>query len=341
MKVVPVQEAVGMVLCHDITQIIPGEFKGRAFKKGHIVQFEDIPKLLNIGKENLYVWDMKEGLVHENDAAIRMARAAAGAGIKLTEPKEGKVSLVATRAGLLKINTDALYRIAEMDQIMFATLHTGQIVAEDKIVAGTRIIPLVIDQKSIERVEKICGANYPLVEVKPLKPHKVGVVTTGSEVYHGRIKDKFGPVVSRKLKGWGSSVLRQILVSDSIDMIVEAINTLLGEGAEMIVVTGGMSVDPDDVTPAGIRAAGGRIVTYGAPTLPGAMFMMAYIGDIPVMGLPGCVMYSRSSIFDLIAPRVLAGEEITRRDIARLAHGGLCVNCKECRYPDCGFGKGN
>ncbi|GBF35227.1 molybdopterin biosynthesis enzyme [Desulfocucumis palustris] len=341
MKVVPVQEAVGMVLCHDITQIIPGEFKGRAFKKGHIVQIEDVPKLLNIGKENLYVWDMKEGLLHENDAAVRMARAAAGPGISLTEPKEGKVSLVATRTGLLKVNTGALYRIAEMEQIVFATLHTNQIVAENKIVAGTRIIPLVIDEQSVERVEKICGGNYPLVEVKPLRPLKVGVVTTGSEVYHGRIKDKFGPVVSRKLEGWGSSVLRQILVSDSIDMIVEAITTLLREGAEMIVVTGGMSVDPDDVTPAGIRAAGGRIVSYGAPTLPGAMFMMAYIGDIPVMGLPGCVMYARSSIFDLIAPRVLAGEEITPRDIARLSHGGLCVNCKECRYPDCGFGKGN
>ena len=339
MKVVPVQEAVGMVLCHDITQIIPGKFKGRAFKKGHVVKNEDIPKLLDIGKQNLYVWEINHELLHEDDAALRIARAAAGPGIALTEPKEGKVNLIAKEKGLLKVNTEALYSINELEEIMFATIHTNQIVEKDKVLAGTRIIPLVIDNKKIQNVEKICRKTYPLVEVKPFKSLKVGVVTTGSEVYHGRIQDKFGPVVTKKMEAWGSSVFRQIFVSDSTDMIVDAINQLLREGAELITVTGGMSVDPDDLTPAGIRAAGGRIVTYGAPTLPGAMFMVAYIGKVPVLGLPGCVMYSRSSIFDLVVPRILAGEEITRRDIVSLGHGGLCVNCKECRYPDCGFGK--
>ncbi|MEW6697757.1 MAG: molybdopterin-binding protein [Bacillota bacterium] len=339
MKIVPVQEAVGMVLCHDITQIIPGKFKGRAFKKGHIVRPEDIPRLLDIGKENLYVWEINKNLLHEDDAALRIARAAAGNGIELSEPKEGKVNLAASERGLLKINTKALYRINETEEVMFATLHTNQVVERGKVLAGTRIIPLVIHKAKVQKIETLCQLNYPVVEIKPLRPVKVGIVTTGSEVYHGRIQDKFGPVVNEKIQSWGSTVCRQILVSDSTEMIFEAIHQLLREGAEMITVTGGMSVDPDDVTPAGIRAAGGRIVSYGAPTLPGAMFMVAYIGDVPVLGLPGCVMYHRSSIFDLVAPRILAGEEITRREIIALAHGGLCVNCKECRYPDCGFGK--
>ena len=340
MKIVPVQEAVGMVLCHDITQIIPGEFKGRAFKKGHVVRQEDIPKLLDIGKQNLYVWEVNKDLLHEDEAAIRIASSAAGSGITLTEPKEGKVNLIANYSGLLKVNTEVLYSINEMEEVMFATLHTNQIVNQNKAVAGTRIIPLVINANKIQNIEKICRNNYPLVEVKPFQAKRVGIVTTGSEVYHGRIQDKFGPVVTRKIEALGSTVFRQIFVSDSIEMIVDAINQLLREGAELITVTGGMSVDPDDVTPAGIRAAGGRIVTYGAPTLPGAMFMVAYLGKVPVLGLPGCVMYSRSSIFDLVVPRIMAGEEITRRDIVALGHGGLCVNCQECRYPDCGFGKG-
>lgn len=340
MKSVPVQDAVGMVLCHDITQIIPGKFKGRAFKKGHVVKIEDIPKLLDIGKQNLYVWEINDEQLHEDDAALRMARSAAGSGISLTEPKEGKVSLVAQHDGLLKVNKEALFEVNEQEEVMFATLHTNQIVSQGKVVAGTRIIPLVIDSRKVQNIENICRNNSPLVEVKPFKSIKVGVVTTGSEVYHGRIQDKFGPVVTKKIEALGSTVFRQIFVSDSTDMIVDAIHQLLREGAEMITVTGGMSVDPDDLTPAGIKAAGGRIVTYGAPTLPGAMFMVAYIGKIPVLGLPGCVMYSRSSIFDLVVPRILAGEEITRRDIVALGHGGLCVNCKECRYPDCGFGKG-
>ncbi|WP_066633486.1 molybdopterin-binding protein [Desulfolucanica intricata] len=340
MKVVPVQEAVGMVLCHDITQIIPGKSKGSVFKKGHIVQPEDISKLLDIGKENLYVWEVREGILHENEAAARMAKAAAGSGLILTEPAEGKVNLLAANTGLLKINTRTLLDINEQEQVMFATLHSNQVVNKNKVVAGTRAIPLVIEEQIIQNIERLCRDNYPLVEIKPLKSMKVGIVTTGSEVYHGRIKDKFGPVLTAKLAEWGSEVVKQFFVPDSVDMIVEAIKSLISEGVDMILLTGGMSVDPDDVTPAGVVTAGGRIVSYGAPTLPGAMFMMAYIDDLPVMGLPGCVMYHKSSIFDLIAPRVLAGEVITRRDIISLAHGGLCVNCRECRFPDCGFGKG-
>lgn len=341
MKVVPVQEAVGTVLFHDLTQISPENFKGVAYKKGHIIQNEDIPRLLDMGKKHLYVMELKDGLIHENDAALRMAKAAAGRGIVLSEPKEGKVNLTAAETGLLKVNSEVLCRVNEVDQVMFATLHTNQIVNKGKIVAGTRIIPLVIDEKHILAIQQMCENAYPLVEVKPLLALKAGLIITGSEVYSGRIKDSFGPVVRAKLEKLGSTVMGQVYVADNVDMITEAINSFVRSGADLIIVTGGMSVDPDDVTPAGIKAAGGRVVTYGAPTLPGAMFMLAYIDKIPVMGLPGCVMYHKSTIFDLVLPRILAGEEITRRDIIGFGHGGLCVSCPECRFPDCGFGKGD
>jgi hypothetical protein len=339
LKIVPVQESVGMVLCHDITQIIPGQFKGRAFKKGHVIQPEDIPKLLDLGKENIYVLDLQKDFIHEDKAAIRIARAAIGTGIKLTEPSEGRVNMLAAFDGLLKVNAEALYQINAIEEIVLTTLHTNQRVVESRVVAGTRIIPLVTEEEKIRKVEGICQGNYPVLEIKPFRSLKVGIVTTGSEVYHGRIQDQFGPVLRAKFAELGSSVIRQILVSDIVPMTVKAIHALLQEGAEMVAVTGGMSVDPDDQTPASIRAAGAQVVTYGAPTFPGAMFMLAYHGEVPILGLPGCVMYQKTTIFDLIVPRLLVGEKVTREDIISLGHGGLCSNCPECRYPICSFGK--
>jgi molybdenum cofactor synthesis domain-containing protein len=339
MKMVPVREAAGSILCHDLTQIIPGEFKGPAFRKGHILREEDIPKLLDMGKEHIYVWEMHPGLLHENEAAERIARAAAGSGLRLSGPEEGKIDLVAEQDGLLKINVSALYEVNECAEAVLVTLHTNQPVEKGRVVGGTRIIPLVIEKEKIERIEEICRGSAPLIEIKPLRPLKVGIVTTGSEVYSGRIQDRFGPVVIRKLEELGCLVLGNTLVSDRVELIVEAIKEFLAEGAEMICANGGMSVDPDDVTPAGIRAAGGHVVTYGAPVLPGAMFMLAYIGKVPVLGLPGCVMYHQTSIFDLVLPRILAGDEISRPDIIKLAHGGLCAFCEQCRHPNCGFGK--
>ncbi len=340
MKTISVHNAVGMVLCHDITEIVPGKFKGRAFKKGHVVRSEDIQKLLDIGKEHLYVWELDENTLHENEAALRIARSAAGPGIILSDPVEGKVELKAEWPGLLKINTAALAAINEVDEVVLASIHSNQLVDAGRTIAGCRVVPLVIAAEKVMRAEE-CGMNgSPVFEVKPLKPMKVGIITTGSEVYYGRIEDKFGPVLKEKFTGFGSEVLRQIFVNDNADMIATAIQSLIQEGAEMIAVTGGMSVDPDDLTPSGIRAAGGCVVAYGAPVLPGSMFMLAYIGKVPVVGLPGCVMYHRTTIFDLIVPRLLAGEEISRKDITGLAHGGLCSVCSDCRYPDCAFGKG-
>jgi hypothetical protein len=339
MKHVPVEESVGMVLCHDITRIVPGEAKGPAFRKGHVICAEDIPLLLDLGKRNLYALDLSAGELHENDAARRIASAAAGAGITLTDPVEGKVNLLADGYGLLKVNVEALERINRIEEVIFSTLHTGQVVRRRQALAGTRIIPLVTGKNKIETVEEICAAHFPIVEVRPFAALTVGIVTTGSEVYHGRIEDRFGPVVQVKFAELGSRILRQEFVSDDIEMTVKAIHGLIEDGAQMVAVTGGMSVDPDDQTPAAIRAAGGKVVTYGAPVLPGAMFMLAYIGDVPVLGLPGCVMYYRASIFDLVVPRLLAGDTVTREDIAAMGHGGFCSSCEECRFPSCAFGK--
>jgi molybdenum cofactor synthesis domain-containing protein len=341
MKVVPVQEAEGMVLCHDITEIIPGKVKRSAFRKGHVVCKDDIPTLLNLGKDHLYVWEINQNILHENEAAERVARLVAGTGIELSEAREGKVELKATISGLLKINTQALGEINQLEQIAVVTIHSNQLVSVGKTVAACKIIPLVIENNYIYHIEEVGCSSWPLVEVKGLRHLKIGIVITGNEVYYGRIKDQFGQVLQRKILEWGSDALPPIYVPDDVNRISDAIHELLDVGAEMIVTTGGMSVDPDDVTPKGIRLSGGRIVTYGTPTMPGAMFMLAYLGEVPVMGLPGCVMYHKTTIFDLLAPRVLAGEVLTRQDIIHLAHGGLCAVCEECRYPDCGFGKGS
>lgn len=340
MKTMHVEQAIGTVLCQDITRIVPGQAKGPAFRRGHVVTPEDIPMLLDIGKEHLYVYDPEDGYVHEDDAAYRIATAAAGPGIELSTPVEGKITLRATHDGLLDIDTDTLFKLNSVKDVIFGTIHTNQLVEKGRPMAGTRVIPLVVPEEIVAEAEAVLRNSPPLIQVRPLKPCKVGIVTTGSEVYSGRIKDKFGPVVSKKFSAYGSTTVGQRLVSDDPNMTVKAIQDFIAEGADFIVVTGGMSVDPDDQTPASIRMAGADVITYGAPTFPGAMFMLARIGDIPVVGLPGCVMYYRASIFDLIIPRILAGKEVTREDIINLGHGGFCEGCDECRYPVCSFGKG-
>ena len=338
MKEVLVYDAVGMVLAHDLTQIIPGEFKGSKFRKGHVIAPEDIDVLISMGKRHLYVVDKEDSDIHEDDAAMRIAAAAAGKGIGLVAPGEGKVELKAEYDGLLKINTAMLNQLIDQDEIMFASIHENQLVKKGQKVAGTRVIPLFVNESIVIGAEKVLQ-NGHLIEVLPLKKMKIGLVTTGSEVYTGKIKDAFGPVLKRKFGDLGSEVVKQLFADDNEDMIADCIKQLIEEGVDMIGVTGGMSVDPDDKTPTGIRKAGGHIITYGAPVLPGAMFMLAYLGNVPVVGLPGCVMYSRVSIFDLIVPRILAGEIPTRTDIKKLAHGGLCRSCEVCTYPNCGFGK--
>nr|WP_321513877.1 molybdopterin-binding protein [uncultured Pseudodesulfovibrio sp.] len=338
MKTVHVHDAVGMVLCHDMTKIVPGETKGPAFKKGHVIAESDIPALLEIGKEHIYVLNLEKGSIHENEAAERISKAAVGPGITLSEVSEGRINFEAS-PGLLDVNIEALNRINSIEEVVLATMHNGQQVTQARPVAGTRVVPLVIDEKKIEQVEAIC-AEYPyVVGIRPFKHHNVGLVTTGSEVFHGRITDKFGPVIRKKFSKLGSTVMDQRLTSDDPSMTRDAILAFMAEGAEMVVVTGGMSVDPDDQTPTAIRATGAEVITYGSPTFPGVMFMIAMLDGLPILGLPGCVMYYRASIFDLVVPRLLAGEEITREDIVALGHGGFCAACDVCRYPICPFGK--
>ncbi len=339
MKKIPVSEAVGSVLCHDITQIIPGVVKDIAFKKGHIVKEEDIPLLLSIGKENLFVWEKKEGYLHENDAAERLRVLTAGQGLSFSEVKEGKINFIAECDGLLVINTGLLYKLNSIGEIILVTLHNNYPVKKGQKVAGTRVIPLVIDEEKIKSAETLIG-DEKIVSIIPFKKMKVGIVTTGSEVYHGRIVDAFGPVIKRKVEEYGCEVIGQSILPDDENRIKGAIEEWIEKGADMVICTGGMSVDPDDVTPTAIIKTGAELITYGAPVLPGAMFLLAYKGDTPILGLPGCVMYSRTTIFDLVLPRILAMQKLNFADFAAYGHGGLCNECEVCKYPDCAFGKG-
>ncbi len=344
MSVIPVENAVGSVLCHDITAIVPGAGKGPAYRKGHIVAEDDIPKLLTLGKEHLYVYAPEPGFVHEEEAAARLAAAARGDNLAVSEVKEGRVNFLAARQGLLRVNVPLLDAINSLGQITFATLHANREVAEQEAVAGVRVVPLLVEERLIAEAERLCAAaQTPLVSVLPFRPARVGVIITGSEIHHGRIKDKFAPVLRRKFAALGSSVMGERTTSDDVDMTKAAIHDFIREGADMIALTGGMSVDPDDRTPTAIREAGAEVVAYGAPVFPGAMFLLASYptpqGPVPVLGLPGCVMYHRASIFDLIVPRLLAGVTVAAADIAALGHGGFCANCPECVYPRCSFGK--
>ncbi len=338
MKKVNVHDAVGMVLCHDITQIIPGKFKGRAFQKGHIIQEEDIEKLLSCGKEHIYVWEYKEGILHENEAAERLRDIVCGDGIEFgPEIKEGKIDFFAKEDGLLKVNEEELLKINSLGEMMVATIHNNTPVKKGEKLGGTRIIPLVIEEEKIKIAEELI--KNKIMEVKKIHPKKAYMITTGSEVYSGKIQDAFGPAVKRKLKEYNCELVRQVILPDDKEKIKEAIKDALNDGAELVMCTGGMSVDPDDMTPTAIKETGADLVTYGSPVLPGAMLLVAYNGDVPILGLPGCVMYNKRTVFDLVLPRVLANEKVTFEDIAKLGHGGFCLDCKVCTFPHCSFGK--
>lgn len=338
MKKIKTVDAIGHILCHDITKIIPGEFKGVAFKKGHIVKKEDIEVLLSLGKDHLYVWEKNEDMVHENDGAIFLKDLTAGENLDFSDIKEGKIDFISNKYGLLKIDVDTLLELNMIDDIMLSTLHNNFIVNKGTKVAGTRVIPLLIDKNKLTEAKNIVG-NKKIVNVVEFKPKKVGIVTTGNEVFYKRIVDKFGPVIKEKVEKFGCEVIGQAICKDDTIMIKNAIEDFINQGAELICCTGGMSVDPDDVTPTAIKESGASIITYGSPILPGAMFLLAYKGDIPIMGIPGCAMYNKTTVFDVILPRVLVDEKLTKKDIAMYGHGGLCINCDICTYPACNFAK--
>ncbi|MBC8209277.1 MAG: molybdopterin-binding protein [Desulfobulbaceae bacterium] len=339
-KTIPVDQAIGMVLPHDITEIVKDSFKGRAFKKGHIIRAEDIEHLKRLGKEHIYVLQLTSEEIHENEAAELMAQALCGPGAgRSEEPVEGKITIIAEHDGLLKINEDGLYRFNLLGDVMCATLQNNTPVKQGETVAGTRLIPLIAKRKLVADAVDIAETVRPMITVTPLRSAQAGLVITGNEVFHGRIQDRFEPVLREKLNAIGSEVTKVVFSPDDVELISKAIHECLDAGADLIITSGGMSVDPDDVTRMGIKRAGAADSAYGTPVLPGAMFLSGTIGNVPVLGLPACGMFHKITIFDLILPRILAGEKIGREELARMGHGGLCRNCKRCQYPVCNFGK--
>lgn len=342
MKEIKTENAIGHVLCHDITQIIKDEKKGVLFSKGHVVTEEDIPLLLSVGKEHLFVWEKTEGILHENEGAEILYRICAGEYMHGTDVKEGKIELIADADGVFKIRRDALLGVNSLGEMMIASRHGDFPVKKGDKLAGTRIIPLIIEKEKMDRAEKTAGEK-PIFKIIPYKNKKIGIVTTGSEVMKGLIKDTFTPVLRQKLSEFPTEVIGQTTPGDDRKKITENIFSFVEQGADMVLLSGGMSVDPDDRTPGAIKDTGARIVTYGAPVLPGAMMLLAYLekdgNKIPVVGLPGCVMYAKRTIFDLILPRLMADDEITAEEIAAYGEGGLCLNCQICTFPNCGFGK--
>ncbi len=340
MKLINTTDAVGHVLCHDITRIVKDVVKDTAFRKGHVVTKEDIPVLLSLGKDHLYIWEKDENTLHENDAAEILREICQNENMTASPVKEGKIELTAGCDGLFQIDIPRLNAVNEIDEIMIASRHTNTPVKKGDKLLGTRVIPLVIAREKMEQVRRAAGEE-PLARLVPYRPMRAGIVTTGSEVFYGRIQDTFTPVILEKLAGFGIQAGGHIMVNDDKEKITAAVLELKNQGMDLIVCTGGMSVDPDDLTPGAIRDTGARIVTYGAPVLPGAMFLLGYFEDgTPVMGLPGCVMYAKATVFDLVLPRIAAGVPVTKQELAHMGNGGLCLGCPVCHYPNCGFGKG-
>lgn len=322
LKEVRVEDAIGLTLGHDLTKIVPGEFKGRAFKKGHVIKEEDIPELLKIGKEHIYVIELEEGYLHENDAAHRLVQAIAGNNIEMSEPHEGKITLTSKIFGLAKINEALIHQINSITDVALATIFDNKVVYPGGKIAGTRILPLITEEKHIEEVERIAEGNS-IIEVKEFSPFNVGLITTGNEVFHGRIKDKFGPIVERKLNMFNSKLIEQRFATDDVETIKKEISYFLNkEDINMIMLTGGMSVDPDDRTPLAIREMATEVITQGSPMLPGSNLMIAYSNQTPILGLPGGVLHDPYTALDAILPRLLAKEKVTREEIIRTGYGG-------------------
>jgi molybdenum cofactor synthesis domain-containing protein len=341
LKKIKLQEAIGSKVAHDITEIRPGDFKGPAFRRGHTVCEADLCHLQRLGKNHLYVLDLAGDEIHENEAAVIRAAALAGDGVTWKDgPREGKINLLAERDGLLVVNKAALAAFNMVDEVMCATLHNHTLVNRGDLLAGTRAIPLVMKRTPIERAAAIASQNGSVLSVKTLRSARVGLIITGNEVYHGLIEDRFAPILTEKVKSLGSEIVALDFAPDDAEVINQVIRSQLDEGSDLLLLSGGMSVDPDDVTRHGIRLVGASEIHYGAAALPGSMFLVAYLGEVPLLGVPACGLYHRITVLDLVLPRILAGEKISKAELAFLGHGGLCRDCPECTYPKCHFGKG-
>ena len=337
MKKINVEDAVGMTLCHDITAMRDG-FKGAAFKRGHIITQEDIPVLLDLGKRNIFVWEDNAGEIHEEDAARRMAAMAQVEGAHYTGPSEGKVLLMSDMRGMFRVDTQLLAEINAIGDITISTLPDHYPVEVGARLASMRIVPLVTKEAQIEKAEQLCRERK-LLDLRPYQGKKVGVIITGSEIYSGRIKDKFEPVVRAKLKQYPAEILGVSICDDDLDMITSAAGKYLDQGADFLIFTGGMSVDPDDLTPTAVRQLGADIVTHGVPSQPGNMTLIAYLGDTAIMGVPGAAISMPTTMFDVLLPQIFTGDKLTKADLIRLGDGGLCQICKSCHFPNCTFGR--
>ena len=339
---ISLEDAIGLKLAHDITEIRPGEFKGAAFRKGHTVCDEDLCHLQRLGKNRLYVIDLDEDEIHENEAAAILASALAGEGvIWKNEPREGKIEMLAEKDGLVVVDTVALAAFNMVDEVMCATLHSHTLVKKDELIGATRSIPLIMKRAPIDRAAAIARQKGGVLSVKQLREARVGLVITGNEVYHGLIEDRFAPILREKIIALGCQLSGLAFAPDDAEIISRAIRCHIDNGCDLLLLTGGMSVDPDDVTRHGIKMAGAGQLDYGAAALPGAMFLMAYLGDVPLLGVPACGLHHRITVLDLVLPRILTGEKIGKKELAFLGHGGLCRDCPECIYPNCFFGKGS
>lgn len=339
MRELKTEDAVGQVLCHDITQIIKGVSKGPVFRKGHIIQPEDIPVLLSVGKEHVYIWEHNENMLHENEAARILQDICMGSHMHGSDIKEGKIELIADCDGVFTVDRDHVQAVNALGEMMIASRHGGFTVHAGDVLAGMRVIPLCIEKEKMKKAKQTAGSE-PLFHVRPFIMKRVGVITTGNEVFYGRIQDTFTPVIEEKLAEFGMQMAAHVTLADDPAAITATIESMLEKGMEMVLCTGGMSVDPDDQTPLAIKHTGAKIISYGAPVLPGAMFLLAYTADgRPIVGLPGCVMYAKRTIFDLALPSLAAKAPITPSDLSRLGEGGLCLNCPVCTFPHCGFGK--
>lgn len=337
MKKIRVEDAVGQKICHDITKVIPGEFKGVAFRRDHVIQSEDVEELKKAGKYHVFVWEENFGEIHEDEAAIRIAKAVKGPNIVHDEPREGKTVLQTTSRGLFKVNSLLLKELNSIEHITISCRSNNFPVEMGDKLAGARVIPLVIEEKKIQHLEELCKDRGPVFEVKPYDKLKVGIVITGSEVFYGKIDDKFGPVIKKKLKYYNTKILGQTYCPDEISKLDEAVASFLEMGADLIILTGGMSVDPDDLTPGAIKNTGAKVITYGVPVQPGNMSMIAYLDETVLLGVPGAAIHSKTTFLDVVLPRIFARDILTKEDFIDMAEGGFCLGCEVCRYPKCSF----
>jgi len=337
LREVHIEDAVGLPLAYDITEIVPGRRKGAVLRRGHRISREDIPTLKRVGKSVVYVMELDKGEVHEDDAALRLASMLAGPGVKVEMPGEAWADIRSTLKGLLKVDVRRLLAINTIGDLLVATRHTNSHAAPGDLVAKAKVRGLAVDEERLSSASALIG-NDPVITVVPFRSARAGVVVTGREVYEGRVPEAFVPLLTSRLAEYDSTIAVSEIVPDETAEIARAIQSVLERGVDMVLVTGGMS--PDDCTPRAIESSGARVVFYGAPVSPGAMTLLAYHGRVPVLGVPAGILARPRAFFDLILARLLAGESLSATDVAQYGHGGLCLGCETCSFPQCPFGKG-